>query len=174
MTSLNGTESLASRLAAAEACRDRLAQRAAGAEAEAARLRQQLLTFSDELASAAREQDASAVVSTASSSAAPPNPRDRANDVVPSVALPRPGVDANVALAVASPVVLAPPLGPSAPPLGPSAPLGPGSEENGSTEGRPSKRPKRVSVFNPKWRNGRDWLEYDAKTCVPLSKENMF
>jgi len=177
MTSLNGTtefaeSSLESRLAAAEASRDRLEQRAARAEAEVARLRQQLLTFSDKLASAARENDV-AVVSTTSSSNA--QPAELLNDVVvvPAPEMPLTAVDANVAAALSSPVAIAPapPVAEHPPPVPTSAltctPAAPGSEENdgqNSPDGRPQKRSRRVWVFNPKWRNGRDWLEYDEST----------
>lgn len=129
---------------AAEAAREVAEARAVRAEADARRLRQQLTVFGEKLISAA---NSGAIGPTAMPSAAAPTSNDAAH-----TAMSRPGAhprsDAGSVL---------PEKSGSRGSDGAATP----TPSNNNEQPQP-KRSRRVWMFNPKWKTGRDWLEYDV------------
>mmetsp|Transcript_1523 Transcript_1523/g.5228 ORF Transcript_1523/g.5228 Transcript_1523/m.5228 type:complete len:262 (+) Transcript_1523:276-1061(+) len=141
--------SLEARLAESEARRDAAELRAERAEEEVAKLRQHLVTFSEKMAAAARESAMDDV----------PGQRPTMSDAPPP---PPPPAAENPPSALATPVAIAPTPTAASTPLGPPASSDLGDDGTNSPDGRSNKRPRRqVWSFNPKWKAGRPWLEYN-------------
>lgn len=158
------TSSLESRLLAAEAAREEAETRALRAEAENARLRQHLTTFGEQMLSAASPGGVvMATPSPAGNSTTSSSGSRQLSQLTPLTSSPGRGHDIGSSSRRlletqrndASSLSLSDQ--PAATPL-----LERREHPTSSSNDQPtSKRPRRW-IFNPKWRVGRDWLEYDA------------
>lgn len=132
---------------AAEAARDAAEERALRAEADAHRLRQKLTFYGEKLLVEASNVPGSNI-------AAAPTINDSASTLMG--AAPPPTVHRNEATGavVASERLATMDRG--------SEGSAPATSPLNSSDHPPAKRSRRIWTFNPKWRVGRDWLEYDT------------
>mmetsp|Transcript_5165 Transcript_5165/g.15680 ORF Transcript_5165/g.15680 Transcript_5165/m.15680 type:complete len:259 (+) Transcript_5165:90-866(+) len=126
---------------AAEAAREAAEARALRAEADAHRLRQQLTLFGEKMISLAKSSVVVHQSPMPSSIAAAPTSPESAHSVVSRVAETSRSEAGLLEAAAVDRVERASSIA--------------------SSEQPSAKRSRRVWMFNPKWRIGRDWLEYD-------------